>query len=54
VNWGVYASADAKSRNGQTSTAQASIKVDRLIEVRDFAGNVVPILKVCTASGTQY
>jgi len=46
--------ASAEARDGNTNTSTATLKIESLVEVRDLGGNIVPILKVCTASGTTY
>ena len=40
--------------NGSVSAATAQLRVNRLVEVRDAGGNVVPVASACTASGTVY
>jgi hypothetical protein len=55
VPFPMEAIAAAEARNGNTNTAIATLKIEKLVEVRNQADNsLVPILKVCTASGTKY
>jgi hypothetical protein len=43
-----------KARNGQTSTAKARFVYTPPLEVRNAAGQVVPLARICTASGKVY
>ena len=40
--------------DASTSTSSARLRIDRLVEVRDLQGNVIPIAQVCTSSGHEY
>lgn len=42
------------AHDGRSTSASASLKVERLIDVVDANGITVPISQICTASGTVY
>jgi hypothetical protein len=43
-----------RGKDGNTVTSEATLRIDSLVDVRDAQGQIVPILQVCTESGTEY
>jgi hypothetical protein len=48
------ATTSVDAHDGRSTSASASIKVERLVDVIDANGITVPIRQICTASGTVY